>query len=323
MNTRLQVEHPVTELTTGLDLVELMIRVAAGEKLPLKQKDVKINGWAVESRIYAEDPYRNFLPSIGRLVRYAPPAEGAHDGVTVRNDTGVTEGGEISIYYDPMIAKLCTHAATRERGDRRHGAALDAFFIEGVENNVPFLTAIMRHKRFATESSPPASSPRNIPRASTARPLTKDGERLFALAALAVHLTLAQRATRISSQFDGPPPRATPFTLTLGETKIEAKHVHLEEPSEGATERAHWPRPRSPGRPASLCCGSEAAAPRRHFRSARAPGGCMLEHGGVRLVCTVRAPEAAKLAALMPVKRAADMSKFLLCPMPGLSFRSM
>ena len=119
MNTRLQVEHPVTELITGVDLVEQMIRVAAGEKLPFKQADVKINGWAVESRIYAEDPFRNFLPSIGRLVRYRPPAEGKFDGVTVRNDTGVCEGGEISMFYDPMIAKLVTHAPTRE-------AAIDA-----------------------------------------------------------------------------------------------------------------------------------------------------------------------------------------------------
>src|SRR6201747_99339 len=114
MNTRLQVEHPVTELITGLDLVELMIRSAAGEKLPLKQGDVKLDGWAIESRVYAEDPYRGFLPSTGRLVRYRPPHEGTQNGITVRNDTGVYEGGEISIYYDPMIAKLCTHAATRE-----------------------------------------------------------------------------------------------------------------------------------------------------------------------------------------------------------------
>ncbi len=114
MNTRLQVEHPVTELVTGIDLVEQMIRVAAGEKLELTQKDVKLTGWAVESRVYAEDPFRNFLPSIGRLTRYRPPAETSLDGVTVRNDTGVIEGGEISIHYDPMIAKLVTHAPTRD-----------------------------------------------------------------------------------------------------------------------------------------------------------------------------------------------------------------
>ncbi len=125
MNTRLQVEHPVTELVTGIDLVEQMIRVAAGEKLALAQKDVKLNGWAVESRVYAEDPYRNFLPSIGRLTRYRPPAETSLDGVTVRNDTGVTEGGEISIHYDPMIAKLVTHAPSRAAAIAAQSNALD------------------------------------------------------------------------------------------------------------------------------------------------------------------------------------------------------
>src|SRR5262249_9620701 len=129
MNTRLQVEHPVTELVTGIDLVEQMIRIAAGEKLKLKQSDVKLDGWAVESRVYAEDPARNFLPSIGRLVRYRPPAETVVGGVTVRNDTGVYEGGEISLYYDPMIAKLVTHARTREQAIAAQADALDAFTI--------------------------------------------------------------------------------------------------------------------------------------------------------------------------------------------------
>ena len=148
MNTRLQVEHPVTELVTGIDLVEQMIRVAAGEKLKLKQSDIKLNGWAVESRIYAEDPYRNFAPSIGRLVRYRPPAEGERDGVTVRNDTGVAEGGEISLYYDPMIAKLVTHAKTRIEAIDAQADALDAFTIEGIRHNIPFLAAIMQHPRW-------------------------------------------------------------------------------------------------------------------------------------------------------------------------------
>ena len=148
MNTRLQVEHPVTELVTGIDLVEQMIRVAAGEPLALKQSDVKLSGWAVESRIYAEDPYRNFAPSIGRLVRYRPPAEGEHDGVTVRNDTGVGEGGEISLYYDPMIAKLVTHAKTRAEAIDAQADALDAFTIEGIRHNIPFLAAIMQHPRW-------------------------------------------------------------------------------------------------------------------------------------------------------------------------------
>src|SRR5581483_1856892 len=148
MNTRLQVEHPVTELVTGIDLVEQMIRVAAGEKLAIKQDDVKLAGWAVEARVYAEDPYRNFLPSTGRLTRYRPPAERASGGVTVRNDTGVTEGGEISLYYDPMIAKLVTHAATREEAIEAQADALDAFTIEGIRHNIPFLSAIMQNARW-------------------------------------------------------------------------------------------------------------------------------------------------------------------------------
>ena len=148
MNTRLQVEHPVTELVTGIDLVEQMIRVAAGERLTLKQSDIKLNGWAVESRIYAEDPYRNFAPSVGRLIRYRPPVGGVRDGVTVRNDTGVTEGGEISLYYDPMIAKLVTHAKTRSHAIDAQANALDAFVIEGIRHNIPFLAAVMANARW-------------------------------------------------------------------------------------------------------------------------------------------------------------------------------
>src|SRR6201747_375814 len=148
MNTRLQVEHPVTELITGVDLVEQMIRVAAGEKLSLVQKDVTLTGWAVESRVYAEDPFRNFLPSIGRLVKYRPPVESSVDGITVRNDTGVQEGGEISIYYDPMIAKLVTHAPSRAAAIEAQATALDSFYIDGIRHNIPFLSALMLHPRW-------------------------------------------------------------------------------------------------------------------------------------------------------------------------------
>ncbi len=148
MNTRLQVEHPVTELVTGLDLVEEMLKVAAGEKLTLKQKDVKLSGSAIETRIYAEDPARNFMPSTGRLIRYRPPAEGVHDGITVRLDSGVEEGGEISVYYDPMIAKLVTHASTRSDAIAAMGKALDAFAIDGFRHNIPFLAVLMRNKRW-------------------------------------------------------------------------------------------------------------------------------------------------------------------------------
>ena len=148
MNTRLQVEHPVTELVTGIDLVEQMIRVAAGEKLALAQKDITLTGWAVEARVYAEDPFRNFLPSVGRLVKYRPPAEGRAGEVTVRNDTGVQEGGEISIFYDPMIAKLVTHAPSRAAAIEAQSTALDAFYVDGIRHNIPFLSALMQHPRW-------------------------------------------------------------------------------------------------------------------------------------------------------------------------------
>ena len=148
MNTRLQVEHPVTELITGVDLVEQMIRVAAGEPLSLTQAELEPKGWAIESRVYAEDPYRGFLPSIGRLVRYQPPSEGDHEAVVVRNDAGVREGDEISMFYDPMIAKLCTHSQDRAAAVQGMARALDDFLIGGVAHNIPFLSAVMDQPRF-------------------------------------------------------------------------------------------------------------------------------------------------------------------------------
>ena len=207
MNTRLQVEHPVTEMITGIDLVEQMIRVAAGEKLPFKQSDIKLNGWAVESRIYAEDPYRNFLPSIGRLTRYRPPAETSAAGVTVRNDTGVFEGGEISMFYDPMIAKLVTHAGTREAAIDAQGEALDAFYIDGIQHNVPFLAALMQHPRwrsgnistgFIKEEYPEGFAPRQAQGA--------DLKVLAAVAAMVDHQSNARRR-EITHQMSGQPVR--------------------------------------------------------------------------------------------------------------------
>src|SRR6185312_1625291 len=148
MNTRLQVEHPVTELVTGLDLVELMIRIAAGEKLPFTQKDVKQTGWAIEARVYAEDPLRNFLPSIGRLVRYLPPPTDENGGDGIRIDSGVYEGAEISLFYDPMIAKLCAYGADRAEATERLANALDGFYVAGLRHNIAFLAAIAGSERF-------------------------------------------------------------------------------------------------------------------------------------------------------------------------------
>ena len=198
MNTRLQVEHPVTELVTGIDLVEQMIRVAAGEPLTLKQSDIKLNGWAVESRVYAEDPYRNFAPSIGRLVRYRPPAEGVHDGVTVRNDTGVFEGGEISLYYDPMIAKLVTHAKTRIAAIDAQADALDAFTIEGIRHNIPFLSAIMAHPRWRDGKLSTGFIAEEFPRGFEHTPPTGAMARAMAGVAVAIDHVLGERKRRIS-----------------------------------------------------------------------------------------------------------------------------
>ena len=200
MNTRLQVEHPVTELVTGVDLVEEMIRSAAGEKLRLTQADVKLNGWAVESRVYAEDPTRNFLPSTGRLVKYRPPAEGTRHGVTVRNDTGVFEGGEISIHYDPMIAKLVTHAPDRLAAIEAQATALDAFVIDGIRHNIPFLSALMQHPRWREGRLSTGFIAEEFP--DGFHPLVAKGEAERRLAVVAAHVdhVLNQRKRRISGQ---------------------------------------------------------------------------------------------------------------------------
>src|SRR3954470_18019571 len=204
MNTRLQVEHPVTEMITGIDLVEEMIRVAAGERLRLTQAEVKLNGWSVESRIYAEDPARNFLPSTGRLVTYRPPPEGEADGATVRNDTGVTEGGEISIYYDPMIAKLVTHAPTRPEAIEAQGRALDAFAIDGIRHNIPFLSALMQHPRWREGRLSTGFIAEEFPSGFSApRPEGETARRMAAVAASIDH-RLNERKRHISGQMRDP-----------------------------------------------------------------------------------------------------------------------
>ena len=203
MNTRLQVEHPVTELVTGIDLVEQMLRVAADEKLTIEQSHVKLTGWAVETRIYAEDPYRNFLPSTGRLVKYRPPAEVSKDGVTVRNDTGVFEGGEISIYYDPMIAKLVTHAKTRTQAIGAQSHALDAFYIDGIRHNIPFLSALMQHPRWKDGKLSTSFIAEEYPQGFHLMAPAGERRRLIAAVAAAIDHTLGERKRRISGQMIG------------------------------------------------------------------------------------------------------------------------
>jgi len=200
MNTRLQVEHPVTELITGVDLVEQMIRVANGEALPFKQSDLKINGWAMESRLYAEDPYRNFLPSIGRLTRYRPPVEGPTEHGIVRNDTGVFEGGEISMFYDPMIAKLCTWAPTRAQAIEEMRIALDTFEVEGIGHNLPFVGAVMDHPRFVSGDITTAFIEEEYPDGFQGATLVEDLLRRIAAATAAMNRVAEIRRTRISGR---------------------------------------------------------------------------------------------------------------------------
>ena len=318
MNTRLQVEHPVTELITGLDLVELMIRSAAGEKLPLTQKDVKIDGWAIEARVYAEDPYRGFLPSTGRLTRYRPPREGIQLGVTVRNDTGVFEGGEISVYYDPMIAKLSTHAATRDGAVEAMTSALDRFEIAGIAQNVSFLNAIMHNPRFREGRLTTGFIAEEFPDGFKGAPLSDSDAKLFVAAAVAAKLTRTQRANRISGGLNGALKPGDSFVVTIADRDFAVCDAYLAVGSlrlaiEGKIFEAvvDW----FPGRPLLVLRheGRETV-----FQIGRNAGGYRLIQGGCDLLVSVRTPYAARLAALMPLKAALDTSRFLLCPMPGL-----
>jgi propionyl-CoA carboxylase alpha chain len=320
MNTRLQVEHPVTELITGVDLVELMIRVAAGEKLPFKQSDVKIKGWAVESRVYAEDPFRNFLPSIGRLVKYRPPAEGNFNGATVRNDTGVFEGGEISMFYDPMIAKLVTHAATREAAIDAQAEALDSFYIDGIQHNIPFLTALMQHPRWRKGALSTGFIAEEFPDGFKAR--TAEGAELRVVAAVAAVIDHENNARRreITHQMTGQPVEFARRRVV----KVKDAQLPLEvEAGEGGAYRIAFPDGttlalNSDWRPADPVWTGKVGD--RHVAVQVRPilNGVNLAYRGIQVPVCVYTEREAALAALMPEKAAADTSKFLLCPMPGL-----
>jgi len=318
MNTRLQVEHPVTELVTGLDLVELMIRVAAGERLALRQHDVALNGWAIESRIYAEDPYRGFLPSTGRLVRYSPPAEGARGNVTVRNDTGVYEGGEISIFYDPMIAKLCTHALSRDAAREAMGAALDEFGIEGINHNVDFLAAIMRHPRFADGRLSTGFIAEEFPDGFHGAAPDEAAVQRFVLAAVAVKLVRTGRAAEISGTLNGPHRAARDFTAGVGARDFAITNAYIDGARLFATVDGVALSAVTDWRPGERLLHLRQGAQEYAIRVARVPGGYVMSQGGRRARVSVRRPDAAALAALMPKKPPPDTSRMLLCPMPGL-----
>ncbi len=319
MNTRLQVEHPVTELITGVDLVEQMISVAGGEKLPFAQEDLKINGWAMESRLYAEDPYRNFLPSIGRLVRYRPPVEIATATSVVRNDTGVFEGGEISMYYDPMIAKLCTWAPTRSEAIEGMRQALDTFEVEGIGHNLPFLSAVMDHPRFVDGAITTAFIAEEYPDGFQGVTLPDIALRRVAAAAAAMNRVAEIRRTRISGRLGNHERQVgDDWVVSLqGEeisVRVAADHdgatVHF---ADGTAHRvtSDW----TPGQSlARLVVDGEAVV----LKVGKIPGGFRIRTRGADLKVHVRTPRQAELALLMPEKAAPDTSKFLLCPMPGL-----
>jgi propionyl-CoA carboxylase alpha chain len=322
MNTRLQVEHPVTELVTGIDLVEQMIRIAAGEKLALKQSDVKLKGWAIESRIYAEDPYRNFLPSTGRLVKYRPPAESCMDGVTVRNDTGVYEGGEISIWYDPMIAKLCTHADSRAAAIAAMGRALDAFHIDGIQHNIPFLSAIMHNRRWQAGNLSTGFIAEEFPQGFHGSDLPPGLAVTLACVACALDNVENRRKRQISGQMSGRPVTFAPRRVVrLGADwhRLDILHeqerlIEVSHPGIAATPRAiaaDW----VPGQPVwSGTIDGEAVT----VQVRRILNGYRLSSRGVVVDAYVYTEREAELAKLMPDKPAADTSKKLLCPMPGL-----
>ncbi len=322
MNTRLQVEHPVTELITGVDLVEQMIRVADGEALPFRQEDLAINGWAMESRLYAEDPYRNFLPSTGRLTRYRPPVEGATATGIVRNDTGVYEGGEISMFYDPMIAKLCTWAPTRLGAIEEMRLALDTFEVEGIGHNLPFVGAVMSHPRFVAGDITTAFIAEEYPDGFKRAPLEAATLRQIAAAAAAMNRVAEIRRTRISGTMDN-------HTRRVGDDWVVslqgADHtVKIAADPEGSTVSfgdgsslrvtSDW----TPGQPlARLVVGGTAMA----IKVAKIPMGFRMRLQGADLKVHVRSPRQHELSGLMLEKTPPDTSRFLLCPMPGLVVR--
>jgi propionyl-CoA carboxylase alpha chain len=318
MNTRLQVEHPVTELVTGIDLVEQMIRVAAGEKLKLSQKDVKLKGWAVEARVYAEDPYRNFLPSTGRLIKYRPPKEEAEDGITVRNDTGVFEGGEISIYYDPMIAKLCTHGPDRASAIAAMSAALDEFYVDGIQHNIPFLAAIMENERWKSGKLSTGFIAEEFPQGFAGNELTQELKTVLSAVAVTADNVENRRKRRIGGQINGKAVTFSPErTVRLGNDWLPVTIVSEDE--KGLTlANGRESFVRSGWTPGSPIWRGEIDGRAVSVLLRRLLNGYRLSHKGVTVDAYVFNAKEAELARLMPVKKAADTSKKLLCPMPGL-----
>jgi len=364
MNTRLQVEHPVTELITGVDLVEQMIRVANGEALSITQDDVTLTGWAIENRLYAEDPYRNFLPSIGRLTRYRPPAEvaagpmleagvwhgEAEAGETaVRNDTGVYEGGEISMYYDPMIAKLCTWGPDRDSAVEAMRQALDSFEVEGIGHNLPFVAAVMDHPKFISGDMTTAFIAEEYPDGFEGVTLDDETNALIARVCANMMMTRILREREISGQMRDPRPMEDiqPFVVTVDDTEHrlglssyvfdmsgEMDNVFLFHDAEGEIEPLELDVDWTPGNSLALVSvidrpedGEDDDAfyadgpndgPPMVLKVDPRPEGFRIRYRGADMDVKVRSPRQAELASRMPEKLPPDTSKMLLCPMPGL-----
>ncbi len=335
MNTRLQVEHPVTECITGLDLVELMIRVAAGEPLPLTQADVKRDGWAIECRINAEDPFRNFLPSTGRLVRFAPPKQTMFASDTehlqgVRVDTGVQDGGEIPMYYDSMIAKLIVHGRDRLDAIAKMREALNGFIIRGISSNIPFQAALLAHPKFVAGDFNTGFIAENYGRGFHAEDVPHDDPAFLIALAAYVHRRYRGRATGISGQMEG-------HELEVGEAFVvvslgEGGH-HKSTPVtvtgfEGATGSsvvqvgAHSYRLCSPSRLGAVrlagTCNDQPFSAQVERGPGKNPLAIRVSHNGTQLDALVLSPRAAELYTLMPYKAPPDMSRYVLSPMPGL-----
>jgi propionyl-CoA carboxylase alpha chain len=321
MNTRLQVEHPVTELITGIDLVEQMIRVAAGEKLAIRQKDVRLTGWAVESRLYAEDPYRNFLPSIGRLTRYRPPEEGEFGDTVIRNDTGVTEGSEISMFYDPMIAKLCTWAPTRDKAIDAMSDALDSFVVDGIQHNMPFLAALMRHPRWREGRLSTAFIAEEFPEGFA--PIGPDEHEKAVLAAVATAVETIRR-NRLDSLSGRLGPHAaaatTEWMARLGDDYIAVSVAEGALPMQVDISIGD-------GKPLTVASGWRPGDPvwrgtvgQQRVTAQIRPrlNGIRIAWQGMSIDARIMPPHVAALEKLMQKKALADTSNLLLCPMPGL-----
>ncbi len=334
MNTRLQVEHPVTELITGVDLVEQMIRVANGEALTITQADVTLTGWAIENRLYAEDPYRGFLPSIGRLIRYRPPVEVASGPLlengkwqdeapsgpaAVRNDTGVYEGGEISMYYDPMIAKLCTWAPTRAEAIEAMRVALDSFEVEGIGHNLPFLSAVMDHPKFVSGDMTTAFIAEEYPDGFEGVELPEVELMRIAAACSAMHRVAEIRRARVSGRMDNHERKVgSEWNVRL---QGQSHDVVIEADQAGSTVRFEDGtelRVSGDWTPGDQLAAMTVANMPLVLKVGKVSGGFRIRTRGADLTVHVRTPRQAELARKMPEKLPPDTSKMLLCPMPGL-----